>query len=143
MTLFNITPTPAPRQVRSDKWNPRPMVLRYRAFKDHVAVTPGIKVTDFSYIVFHIEMPRTWSEKKKKKMDGQPHLPRPDLDNYMKALLDALYGQDSHIWRGWPEKRWARQPGIEIVDLTGVADLLYDVIRSAKADQKSRAVPVF
>jgi Holliday junction resolvase RusA-like endonuclease len=52
-------------------------------------------------------MPKSWSKKKRERMDGQPHRQRPDLSNLIKALEDSLYEDDSKIWqyRGL-EKRW-------------------------------------
>lgn len=110
---YEITPVPAPRQVRSDTWKPRPMVLRYRAFKDHVRLL-NVKVESGDEIVFTLPMPPSWSKKKKREMDGQPHTQRPDLDNLLKALLDAIYTEDCHIWKLTVSKVWGSKGGIEI-----------------------------
>jgi Holliday junction resolvase RusA-like endonuclease len=42
-------------------------------------------------------MPKSWSNKKKKEMDGQPHRVKPDLDNIVKAFKDSLCEDDSFI----------------------------------------------
>jgi Holliday junction resolvase RusA-like endonuclease len=111
---YPIKPVPKPRMTRRDKWSKRDCVMRYRAFKDMVRLH-RVKVPESgSHIIFRIEMPRSWSEKKKKAMDGQPHQQTPDVDNLLKALLDAIYKNDSHIWDSRVTKLWARRGSIEI-----------------------------
>lgn len=125
MTLYPITPVPAPRQVRSDKWRPSPMVKRYRAFRDEVRAAK-IEIPVPCAITFHMPMPPSWSEKKKRAHDGQPHTQTPDIDNLLKSLFDAVFEDDCHVWTVWPRKLWARQGGIEIHPLS--ATLWHDHI---------------
>ena len=114
MTSYPITPCPKPRQTRADKWKKRPPVLRYRAFADTcrelgVAVPEsGAKVT------FILPMPKSWSKKKRAQMDGQPHQQTPDVDNLGKALLDAVYEDDSCVWDIRMIKRWGVEGRIDI-----------------------------
>ena len=67
---YPITPVAKPRQTQSDKWRQRPCVMRYRAFKDkcqdYAVHLPeaGAKVT------FWIQMPRSWSKRKRAEMGG-------------------------------------------------------------------------
>lgn len=80
--------------------------MRYRAFADEARLLK-MEVKNGSSIVFILPMPKSWSEKKKEQMNNEPHLQRPDLDNLLKALLDALMKEDSVIWKlGMLEKRW-------------------------------------
>lgn len=39
-----------------------------------------------------------------------PHLCKPDRDNLEKALLDGVFGEDSHVWDGRATKLWGRRP---------------------------------
>ncbi len=117
MTLYRITPVPKPRMTQRDKWQKRPSVLRYRAFKDQVRLR-RVVLDPPCRVVFWMPMPASWPEAKKAKLDGTPHLQRPDNDNLQKALLDAVHLDDSHVWSIHAEKRWARKAGIEI-ELTG------------------------
>ena len=39
---------------------------------------------------FILPMPKSWSKKKQKLMDGKPHLNKPDLDNIIKFVQDSL-----------------------------------------------------
>jgi len=93
--------------TQRDKWAKRPAVLRYRAFADEVRAH-GVKVPESDGIVtFGIPMPKSWSTKKRAAMISAPHKQKPDIDNLLKALLDAVYKDDSGIWRITVCKRWA------------------------------------
>lgn len=113
--IYNIAPTPKPRMTRSDKWNKRPCVIAYRSFKDSCRML-GIKLPVDSKVIFHIAVPKSWSQNKKAAHIGLPHLQRPDCDNLVKGLWDALFTEDGHMWRINAEKRWAATPSIEIIE---------------------------
>lgn len=118
---LRLAPVPAPRQTRSDKWNPRPCVLRYRAFKDHLrqeiqslGVPLDKLLPESPWIVFRIGVPKSWSKKQKNEAIGTPHRAKPDCDNLEKALFDAIYSDDSHIWDVRATKIWDWEDSIEI-----------------------------
>ena len=113
--LYDIAPVPKPRMTRSDKWKKRPSVVRYRMFCDEVRLMGLTVDPSADDITFHVPMPKSWSRAKRERMAGQPHEQVPDLDNYLKALLDACYEDDSGVWqlRGL-RKRWAYTGAIEI-----------------------------
>lgn len=119
MKRYPIDPVPAPRQVRSDLWDPRNSVLRYRAFRDEVRLHK-VKIRDGSLIRFLMPMPESWSKAKRAKMLGEPHRQKPDLDNLLKALLDSVFENDQHISRIFIEKEWAESGGIEICHPIGL-----------------------
>jgi len=117
--IYDITPCPKPRMTRRDKWlkPPRPAVARYRAFKDEVRLKmPNDLGLNYSYIRFYIPVPKSWSKRKKAEVIRQQlHTGVPDLDNLLKALMDALYGSDSHIHTVFGvSKCWSEHGGIEI-----------------------------
>lgn len=117
MKEYFIVPVPKPRQTRADKWKKRPSVIRYRNFADQVRAA-GITIPECGYhILFIIPMPKSWSTKKKQFMDGQPHQQTPDKDNLEKALLDAVYKDDSHIWDGRVSKYWGWKGSIIIKEI--------------------------
>ena len=116
---YPIEPVAKPRQTRADKWKKRPCVMRYRWFAD-ICRSYGVEVPEAgAHIIFYLPMPASWSEKKKQKMDGQSHQQVPDTDNLIKALLDAIYKNDSHIWDYRITKRWARKGMIEVISGVG------------------------
>ena len=115
-----MDPFPAPRMVSSDRWKGRPIVKRYNANKDLLRIYANkhkIKIGDVLGVAFVIKMPKSWSEKKKVKMNGQPHQQRPDLDNMIKAVKDTLLKEDSHVWKYEPApfKVWGYESKILIV----------------------------
>ena len=121
MTLYAIAPVAAPRMTQRDRWKKRNVVLRYFAFRDEVRLAKIILPIPCK-ITFHIEMPASWSKRKRLAMDGQPHTVRPDRDNYDKALMDSLFEDDAHVWSAWTEKRWAVVPAIEVERLSDIGD---------------------
>ena len=113
--IYPITPVPKPRQTRADVWKRRPAVMRYRAFADEVRLHK-VKLIEYGEsVIFHMPMPKSWSTKKKADHVGRPHRQKPDLDNICKALLDALFDEDSHIWNITVTKQWAYEGAIEIL----------------------------
>ena len=57
-------------------------------------------------VVFHVPMPKSWSKKRKELMVGLGHRSKPDLDNYVKGLLDACFDDDSCCWDLRASKLW-------------------------------------
>ncbi|MCK5616825.1 RusA family crossover junction endodeoxyribonuclease [Candidatus Pacearchaeota archaeon] len=105
MKIYNIAPNTKPRMTQCDRWKKRPCVLKYHAFKDEVRLK-GVELPDSYHVIFVVPMPKSWSKKKQAEMDRQPHRQTPDKDNLEKALLDAIYSDDSHMWDGRVTKIW-------------------------------------
>ncbi len=120
VTRFDITPVPKPRQTQSDRWKQRPCVVRYREFKDQIKAV-GLDVPETGCrLIFVLAMPKSWSKKKRAQMDGQPHKQRPDTDNMIKAVLDAVHTEDSQIHHVEGLKFWGQASAI-IVQKTSQA----------------------
>jgi len=101
--------------TQRDKWAKRPAVLRYRAFAEEVRAR-GVQVPESGAIItFGIPMPKSWSIKKKTAMLSAPHQQKPDIDNLLKALLDAVHKDDSGIWQITASKRWSENGFIRII----------------------------
>jgi Holliday junction resolvase RusA-like endonuclease len=114
---FKSNPIPKPRMTRADAWKKRPCVLSYWDFKDAIvscAEKQDFKLGEAYKVYFNIEMPKSWSEKKKKSMDGQPHKQRPDIDNLIKAIQDTLLEEDSAVFYVVAVKKWKRKGSIVI-----------------------------
>lgn len=118
MMEYLITPTPKPRMTRSDKWRdpPREPVRKYWAFCRKCQLLKMDLPVSGSIVIFVISMPESWSNKKRKAFDGKPHQPEggPDADNFLKALGDALYKNDSCIWDIHIRKVWGYEGKIII-----------------------------
>ncbi|MAU41004.1 MAG: hypothetical protein CMF31_05210 [Kordiimonas sp.] len=114
MTFYSVPPVAKPRMTRRDKWAARPCVLSYRAFKDHCRLL-GVEVpTAGAMVTFHMPIPASYSQKRRAALDGTPHTKRPDVDNLLKALLDATMAEDSVVHDIRARKLWGLMPGIEI-----------------------------
>lgn len=63
---------------------------------------------------FHIEMPQSWSKKKKLQYLSEPHCQKPDASNLIKFVEDALnnvlWTDDCLIAKITSEKIWAIEP---------------------------------
>lgn len=115
MKIYPITPVPKPRMTQRDRRLPkRPCVARYHAFKDQVRAL-GVEVpASGAHVEFKMPMPKSWSGKKKSRMVFTPHQQKPDIDNLLKALLDAVHKDDSHIWDIRASKSWSTEGKIII-----------------------------
>ena len=111
--IYDIEPCAKPRMTKRDKWAKRPCVMKYRAFKDECNLK-GLMIENMNTVVFRIAMPKTWSKKKKIEMNETPHQQKPDIDNLLKAVMDAVLDDDSHISSISVYKIWAHQGSIEI-----------------------------
>lgn len=116
--FYPIAPVPAPRQGRADRWKPSPHVLRYRAYRDEVALRRVTVPDAGAHLVFLIEVPRSCSRAERAARLYQPHRQRPDTDNLQKALIDAVYRDrdDSHVWDIRTSKVWSPVAGVLVAD---------------------------
>lgn len=117
--VFDLVPVSKPRQTQRDKWMKRPCVVRYREYADDIRRQARRAGFEFPRrgieVEFALPMPASWSAKKKAAMDGQPHEQKPDLDNLIKAMKDALLEDDSVVSQyGAMEKVWGSAPGVRV-----------------------------
>ena len=119
---YPITPVPKPRMTRRDKWltPPRECVREYWNFCDLCRVRKIVFPVSGSHVIFILPIPESWSKKMKILMDGCKHEDKPDLDNLLKSLGDALYRNDSYIWDVRITKRWGKEG--KIIIETGGSD---------------------
>jgi len=115
MRRYDVTPCAKVRQTQSDKWKQRPCVMRYRAFADQMRAAK-CELKDGDAVVFVIAMPDSWSQKKRAQHDGRPHRSKPDLDNLLGGLMDAIMpDSDSHISHlAGLSKMWGKNGSITI-----------------------------
>lgn len=110
------------RQTQRDRWKKRPCVLRYRAWCDAIRKAAGQRKDEWLHpltlaIRAYLPIPPSWSERTKALAVGQPHRCKPDGDNLIKAVADALIANDQVIWRGSWEKYWddGQGPRLELI----------------------------
>jgi len=110
-----------PRMTQRDVWQKRPCVLVYRDYCDRLrAAAPAYlgQVDCYAILVCaFLSVPPSWSAKKKAAALGQGHRVKPDHDNILKAVNDALFKQDSKLWDGHCIKRWCAE-GQERTEVT-------------------------
>ena len=119
---FNIPPVPASRP-RVTRWGTY-YAKKYTDYQSEM----GCLLTDMEVhpytelleveVIFHVEMAKSWSKKKKKDKDTKYCDNNADIDNYIKAIFDALngvlYEDDKQIVRiKNSEKRYSSTPRTE------------------------------
>lgn len=116
-----LEPVAKPRMTRSDKWKKRPSVVKYFEFKDRLRerlTVAGYIESLMDVYGVHVEaritMPKSWPKYKKAEMSGHPHRSKPDADNILKAVCDALTTDDSGIYQKYIRKQWSDAPGLDI-----------------------------
>jgi len=118
---FYVTPVPAarPRVTRWATFYPK----KYTQFKadmdmalNDVRFEP-YKENVYAKLDFFVQIPKSWSKKKKKLKQGQFCDNNADIDNYCKAILDSLngvyYADDRQIVMIRARKYWSDVPRIE------------------------------
>ena len=110
-----------PRMTQQDKWKQRPAVMRYRAWCDLVRFAAGVQApmvltqgVRLSVIVY-LPCPASWSQATREQRMGTPHVSKPDLDNLVKGLMDALFVNDSFVWMIEATKFWDNRLGPHVV----------------------------
>ena len=114
--IINVEPMGAVRCNRSVRWKKTERQERYFAYKDQVraaaekaAKESPVPVPDKLRITAFIAMPDSWSNKKRSEMTGMPHRQRPDADNILKGVKDAIWQEDGAIWNESCKKFWCRK----------------------------------
>lgn len=115
--ILSINPIGKPRMTQRDKWKPSDATLRYRAYKDELNWLFKDEMPVRLNVFFNISMPKSWSEKKRAAMHGKPHQQKPDIDNLVKGLLDALCTDDAFVYEVHAAKHWSNSGSIILSEL--------------------------
>ena len=79
------------------------------------------------HVRLYLPMPRSWSQRKRERTHGTMHTVKPDLDNFLKSLFDAMNGKvfkdDNqvaviHALKYWEWESETRAE-VDVFDLTG------------------------
>lgn len=95
---------PRPRITRFGAYYPK----KYQDYKDYLKYyLTSLNLNKFEdkplylNIVFNIQIPNSLSKKKKLELNGTYVIKKPDIDNYLKSVMDAMnsivYKDDSQI----------------------------------------------
>lgn len=136
--FYPITPMAKPRMTRADaitmkklrssgrlspKERKRASILSdWLGFVDECRIRHVFVPECNAHVVFLLPMPKSWSVRKRNQMRGQPHRGKKDkarkndVDNLEKALLDAVYGEDSGVWDLRATKFWWDFGGIFVME---------------------------
>lgn len=112
---YPITPVAKPRMTRRDKWQHRPCVARYRAFKDCCRDAQVALPDAGGTVIFCLPAPKSFSAKSRAQLDGTEHGKTPDIDNLLKAVMDATREHDSGISGISAHKIWSTVPGFAVI----------------------------
>lgn len=94
--IVNMPPMPAPRPRlgKHGTYNKKEYTEYKKAFlmlsqlQDKKEYTGSLSLE----IIFYMPIPKSWSKKKQALAVGKHHTSRPDTDNLLKTVLDALNG---------------------------------------------------
>lgn len=66
------------------------------------------------YLVFEMPIPSSLSKKRAEALEGELHYKRPDIDNLVKFVLDAINGviwkDDAQVTELYAQKRYSHNP---------------------------------
>lgn len=105
-------------QIPKDRLRPGGLKrrLRLEAYNEYkISVLALAKQKAFSIPVqgasfrFYIPVPPSWRPSRKRLMHGKLHQSRPDLDNLLKGVFDAMLVEDKHIAHVEAAKFWVNQ----------------------------------
>ena len=113
--IFDIDPCPAPRMTHSDKWNKRPCVTKYFAFRTEFILNcnkVGYTLQPKLDITFVLPLPK--KAKNPHLLIGLPHQQKPDIDNLGKAICDSFGKDDGFVHSMKINKIWGQKGQIII-----------------------------
>ena len=106
LTNFSVPgdPIPCPRMTQRDKWQKRDCVVRYREWADACRLEATgsplkrVEATVLGLVAFfHFRVPESLSKSGKEERYGRMHNQKPDTDNLLKGLSDALLCDDKAV----------------------------------------------
>jgi Holliday junction resolvase RusA-like endonuclease len=118
--VIEIEPMGAPRVTRNSRWGNKKVegaIERYDVLKAKIkgdCALLGYKLSGKLTVRFELTMPKSWSKKDRDLHRGRPHQSKPDLDNMIKAVMDAFGADDSHVHTITASKIWAEKGRIVI-----------------------------
>lgn len=120
--VYMFEPVPAPRMTKAAAWSDQPGVIRYKQFCAEVRARK-IELVPPMRLQFFIATPPSWSEREREQMVWLPHCSKPDCDNLVKGLFDAVFygkkGGDSHMWGFVATCHWGYESHFIVTPILG------------------------
>lgn len=114
---MNIVACPRPRVTRYATFYPKKYTDFKEEFKNNLnsftikQIKQPIPIE--MELEFYIKIPKSYSKKKKEELDGSYVIKRPDIDNYMKSVLDGLnelmFEDDSQVVKITASKKYINE----------------------------------
>lgn len=98
------------------------LLCRWLTFIEEVRLRKVHIPDQNSQVIFLLPMPNSWTQRMRDQMRGYPHRGKKDkarkndVDNLLKAILDAVFGDDSGVWDIRPTKIWWDEGGIFVIE---------------------------
>lgn len=110
-------PIGKPRMTRSDKWNKRGCVVAYRGWADsaRAALNRTTKLILEKPMQLSVEAHFAIPKSHKQTIPDNYHTVKPDGDNILKSVCDALFQNDQMVVVQTVTKYWAEQDGERVV----------------------------
>lgn len=105
--IVPITPQSKPRITHQSIWSDS--AKKYYKYSNDLKKLYPYDLPSSLIISFHMPMAPSWSKKKRAELVGRPCQQRPDIDNLVKAVMDALCDDDSYIYHVDAGKFWTDQ----------------------------------
>lgn len=113
---IEIEPISYVRRTKADSWKKRPAVVKYYAYKNLLAFLlnrMGYKQEEKLNIIFYLPIPKSFRNREIYHL--KEHHKKPDLDNLVKAFLDAVAKQDNYICQINATKLYSLSPQIIVL----------------------------
>lgn len=111
---YDITPIPKPRLTHQGRFSDR--AKRYYKYCNDLNMM-NLKINECgSHIVFVLPMPKSWSGRIRDALRDTPHKTKNsnDVDNLVKAVMDAVFKNDGHVWDIRASKFWGDDGAIYV-----------------------------
>lgn len=119
---IEIEPMGAVRMTRKGKWVSE-AAQRYLTYKDKIGWDIRTQMCELETtkklvvvnVIFYMPIPNSWTKKQKTEAPGEYHTSKPDIDNLVKGLFDAvngiLWADDKQVVRVNATKVYGEKPG--------------------------------
>jgi Holliday junction resolvase RusA-like endonuclease len=122
---IQVEPMGAVRMTQRGKYTSK-KAQRYLAYKSHLQWQAKQQSKGKFYpsgalevsITFKMPIPESYSKKIKESLIGEYHIKKPDTDNLVKGVFDALnkivWQDDNQVSKVFAKKVYSNNPGIEV-----------------------------